>query len=119
MEGNAHVENALRAAGSATNLKGDESGATENVPRGVDEVSDENADGANEVIAEPGRGRVDLDHDGGVVGKQEVVVNLEGKLVVPGGVGMALRVHAGAQLALQSGFKPHNGVCSHRFGDGC
>lgn len=55
---------------------------------GREEVGNQDGDGADEDLAEPGVG-VDLDHDDGVVGIEEVVVDAEDKLLVPGGVGVA------------------------------
>lgn len=85
-EVDADVENPLRAAGGTANLEGYE--AELGFAVGREEVGNQDGDGADEDLAEPGVG-VDLDHDDGVVGIEEVVVDAEDKLLVPGGVGVA------------------------------
>lgn len=77
-----------------------------------DKVSDEAADGANEHVAEPVVG-VDLDHDGGGVLPEKLLLHTEHELIVPRRVVLPLLVHAGRQLPL--GVHPRRRVCLHRL----
>ncbi|KAF7805223.1 cysteine-rich repeat secretory protein 11-like [Senna tora] len=68
------------------------------VERRREEAGKEDGDGADENIAEPG-GCVDLDHDGGVFGIEEVFVDTEDELLVPCGVCVTVLVNLGAEFA--------------------
>lgn len=59
-----------------------------------EEVGEEDADGSDENIAEP-CGGVDLDHDDGVFGLEEVVVDAEHEFLVPRWVVVTVWVYLG------------------------
>lgn len=98
----ADVEDALAAAGGASDLEG---GEGRNCGGGAG--ADEEADGADEGVAKEAEG-VDLDGDGGGIGGKEAGGDPEDELVVPGGVLAADAVDAGAELGGR--VDPGNGV---------
>lgn len=77
-------------------------------------VIDQDPDGADLDILEPVDG-VDLDHYSGRVGRKELVVNPEHKLVVPRRVGVAVVVNPGGEPAVR--VDPRHRVGVHRAGD--
>ena len=100
----------MRAAGGSANLEGDEAELGFSVGR--EEVGELDGDGADEDVAEPGVG-IDLDHDDGVVGIEEAVLDAEDELLVPGGIGVAFLVHLGGQFALR--VEPRHRVAPNGF----
>lgn len=65
-------------------------------------------------VLEPVDG-VDLDHDGGRVGLEELIIDPEDELVVPRGVVVAIGVDPGGELAVQ--VDPCDRIRSHRAAD--
>lgn len=78
-------------------------------------ISDEDTDGADEDVFKPMTG-VDFDHDGGGVSAEKVLLHPKDKLVIPGGIGVAIGVDAGGELPL--GIHPGGGVGFHLLGNG-
>lgn len=99
--------------GRAANLESDKSLAIDG--HGRDEIAHRDADGADEGVAEPGRG-VDLDMDGGMIGAEEVVVDAKREFVVPGGAGVAVLIDPGGSLPVR--VDPDEGVSAEGLGDG-
>lgn len=95
----ANVQNPLGPTGGPSDLERHEPHAQLRVvvvgpDRSRDKIADEDADGADVDVLKPMQG-VDLDHNGGGILMQEVLVHPEHELVVPGRVVVALRVHPG------------------------
>lgn len=74
------------------------------------EAAEEDADGADEYITEETHAE-DVDHEGGGVAPEEVVVGAEDELVVPGLVGAAVCFDAGRELV--PGVHPRHRVRLH------
>lgn len=119
-----NIQNPLRATRGAADLQSHEPHAQLRVRvaavvveagagRGRDQVADEDSDGAHVDVPEPVEG-VDLDHDRRRVGVQELLVDAEDELVVPRGVGVAVRVHTGRQLPVR--VHPRHRVRPHGSG---
>lgn len=75
-----------------------------------EQAAEKDTDGPDGRITEETHAE-DLDHEGGGVGPEEVVVDAEDELVVPGRVGAAVSVDAGRQLA--PGVRPRHSVGLH------
>ncbi|KAK9143907.1 hypothetical protein Syun_013307 [Stephania yunnanensis] len=111
----ADIENAMESAGGAADLDGGEGrGAEPCAGAGggggaveVEAVAEEESDGADERIFEEPDG-VDLDGDGGGIAGEEVGVDAEDELVVPGRVFSADDVDTCADLVRR--IDPHDGV---------
>lgn len=114
-ERDADVKNPFRPAGGAGDLKREEPhfGFAFGARRGKEEIANEDANGADEGVAQPRR-RVYLDHDSGVFFVEELVVDAEQEFLVPPGIGVAVSVDTCQQSALR--VEPRDGVRLHRLG---
>lgn len=109
VEGDAHVEDALRCAGGAAHLQRDEPRVVLRADRRRQEVADEDPRGPHQDVSEP-RDRVDLDVQGRLRREELLDVDVEGELVVPRGVGVVL-VGSGRELLVR--VDPNHGVGPH------
>lgn len=78
-------------------------------------VSNEHPNGADDDVAEPMCG-VDLDHDGGGIFPEKLLIHLENKFVIPRGIVVPLCIHARGELPGR--VDPGPGVGAHLLGNG-